>query len=174
MFFTCLQWTDVHIPLCFQRSWLQLSLKTQKEVNTWCLSGENIHCVGCLWKAVSKFNLFCCVFFNKTDFFLKKRLHFQHQSFLCTSTVLLLGKLFQAQKETILIWYRKKRPQVSSEQNICPSWVKHRFRSLFCLTWFSSLPDECLDHTTEKRVGRCLFLLLFWERSTKLSLLFPS
>ena len=166
MFFTCLQWTDVHIPFCFPRNWLQLSLKIK--VNTWCLSGENIYCVGCLWKAVSKFNLVCCWFgwvflikltfsWTKFAFSALKLFMYLHSTFT--------AKAFSGSEENSSDPIQEKRP-------VHNRW--NRFKSLFCLTWFSSLPDECLDHTTEKRMGQCLFLFLFWKRKTKLFLLFPS
>lgn len=135
MCFKCLQWTDVHISFCFQRSWLQLSPKIQGEVNTWCLAGENIHCVGCLWKAASKWAWILVLFaFSKIEFFLKKRLPFQYRMFLCVSTVLLLWKLFQVQKEPYLV--QEKNPRISREQNTCPWEVKQvQVLDLILLSW---------------------------------------
>lgn len=117
---------------------------------------------------------FVVVFLIKLTFSWKKGCIFSTKAFYVPRQYFYWESFFRLRRKQFWSDTGKKRPQVSSEQNICPSWVKRRFRSLFCLTWFSSLPDECLDHTSEKRVGRCLFLLLFWERSTKLSLLFPS
>lgn len=94
--------------------------------------------------------------FSKTEFFLKKRLHFQYRVFLCVSTVLLLWKLFQVQKEPYLV--QGKNPRISREQNTCPWEVKHRFKSL---TWFCSLAGECLDHSTEKGGGQTLSFFRF-------------
>lgn len=150
MSFKRLQWTDVHISFCFQRSWIQ------GEVNTWCFPEK----ISTVWASCEKQHLnltwilvlFAC---SKTEFFLKKRLFFQYRVFLCVSTVLLLWKLFQVQKEPYLV--QEKKPRISRPQNACPWQVKYRFKSL---TWFCSLAGECLDHSTEKGVGQSVSFLL--------------
>lgn len=149
MFFKCLQWTDVLVPFCFQRSWLQLSLKMQGEVNTWCLAGENIHCVGCLWKQHQHLTWILVLFaFSKTEFFLKKKVAFSIPSiFMCLNSAFIV-KAFSGSEGALS--GTEKNPRIRREQNTCPWEVKHRFKSL---TWFCSLAGECLDHSTENEMG---------------------
>lgn len=99
-------------------------------------------------------------FISKADFFLRKGCIFSTGVCLDSSFI---RKAFSGSEENSSALIQEKSPQVSTEQSILPNEVKHRFKPLFFLTWFSSLPDECLDCATEKREWVSLFSCFFFR-----------